>query len=210
MIDQDAAREALLTVTQAEQDVTSLQVRRVGINHYMTSAYMVLVCVFPMTLMGQSAFAAIPALLLIAIVGLFALFLWALRGRTAARPLRVQSTTESVAAHTSATTVGMVLLISLLIILRQTRLQWPTDLSSFASFVNDIAALVFVFQIGFGIGLFIWLGRYLALFGLANLLAMLCAIWFAATPDQALQWLSACAAVQFAAGVYLAKFQKPE
>jgi hypothetical protein len=213
MIDQDAAREALLTVTQAEQDMASIRVRRAAISLYMLGAYFVLACVFPMTIMGQSAFAAAPALFLLAFVCLGALVIWAVSGRSAARPLRVQFkfTAESIAEFASATTVGTMLLILLLPVIQQSNMmKLQNNISIIASYLIFTGVIVNIFMMGSGIGLFIWLGRYLALFGMANLLAMLCAIWFAATPDQALHWLIACAAVQFAAGVYLAKFQKPE
>jgi hypothetical protein len=45
------------------------------------------------------------------------------------------------------------------------------------------------------------------MFGVANLLIILAITFYASTPDSALNWLIGFGILQFAVGVYLAKFQ---
>jgi hypothetical protein len=156
-----------------------------------------------LTKTGVNALESAPFLVIVGMIILTSIMVWALRGQTAAKPPRLRFAMDIGAAHGTAVLVALVLTLSLL----QVGVGMPLNPVNYIAYAPGIAAWSFGFCVGTGIGYFIWLGRYEAMFGVANLLIMLAITFYASTPETALNWLISLGILQFAAGVYLAKFQ---
>ena len=187
----------------AERDLVALQVRSNAISSFIMGGFLGTITTFGLTKKGANAFETAPAFYIIGLIAITGIMLWAMYGRTAARPPRLQFTLDIGAAHTTAALIATVLVASMV----NVGIGMPVNPVGFISYAPGIAAWNFAFVLGMGIGYFIWLGRYEAMFGVANLLAMLAMCWFASSPDSAINGLVTLGVVQFAIGVYLAKFQ---
>jgi hypothetical protein len=114
MIDEDAAREALVTVAAAERDLAALQICSNAIGNFITGGFLGVCTVFLSRKTGVNAFEAAPFLVIIGIIIFTAIMIWALRGRTAAKPPRLRFAMDLGAAHGTSVLVAFVLTQSLL------------------------------------------------------------------------------------------------